>query len=70
MRLRAVNSTPISLVELTATRCVRSPEAMRSKCVAASLRGCSTWRLMKRQQPSVSAAARASMMMVDSSARS
>ncbi len=70
MRLSAVNRTPISLSEFTATRWVRSPDAMRSKCRAASFSGCSTWRLMKRQQPSARTAARASMMMVDSSARS
>ncbi|MNT10792.1 hypothetical protein D3C72_1456410 [compost metagenome] len=68
IRFKAANNTPISLSAMAATRCVRSPEAMRSKCTAASFRGDSTWRLMNRQHPIARISARPNMTMAAASA--
>ncbi|MOA46347.1 hypothetical protein D3C78_1688460 [compost metagenome] len=68
MRFKAANNTPISLSAPAATRCVRSPEAMRSKCTAASFSGDSTWRLMNRQHPSARIRARPNMTIAAASA--
>src|SRR5690606_12101424 len=47
MRAMACNSTPISLLESTWMRWVRSPPAMRSACEPATRRGRSTMRFRK-----------------------
>ena len=57
MRLSAANRAPISLLERVSTRLVRSPPAMRSKCMPASRSGSSTPRRMKAQHNAASSRA-------------
>ncbi|CAB3923996.1 hypothetical protein LMG1864_05651 [Achromobacter ruhlandii] len=52
MRLTAAIKAPISLLECTSTRVVRSPPAMRSKLSPTTRSGRSTTRFMNRNAPS------------------
>ncbi|MNL11559.1 hypothetical protein D3C87_1323990 [compost metagenome] len=55
MRLTAAIRTPISLLEFTSTRTVRSPPAILSKLSLTARKGRRTTRFMNRKAPSETA---------------